>query len=719
MKLSYRSSVPPMTYSALRKKILSTRPDLDIEAVDLAYNFAKDAHEGQKRYSGEPYIIHPVAAAEILLALNPDLVTIQACLMHDVTEDTDRTLEEIEGVFGEEVAMLVQGCEKLAVVKTRGMGLQSEKWKQMFLAMAKDVRIVFIKLSDRLHNMRTLQHVPDEKQQRIASESLVVHAAIASRMGIYQIKSEMEDLCFQYLFPEAHKFLSKQMAAYKERSAECMAYAISAIEQLMVREGIKVESVSGRMKHQWSIYQKMQKNETDSLEEIHDLFAVRIVLPDSLREDSERVAHLYSVLGILHNEYLPLQDRFKDYVAVPKPNGYRSLHTTVLGVGGEVYDEPTEIQIRTLSMHKEAELGVASHASYKLDAKPGRFLDRKRHFALHAALSKVQALLDEFPDIAGAVSEWVEFYQHMLPADRNSVEKLLLSHGLPREDLDSIQKGRSQEQFSLKPNVEQQLAWLRGLAEEEGSKSELDLFPNRIFVMTPRRDVIDLPSGASPLDFAYAVHTEVGNHVVHAKVNGRIVPLDYVLKNGEVVEIGTRNNAKPSRYWLSIVKTASAKAKIRNWFNREGREGNIAAGREMLNQQLSAHGKPLLDDKLTDLKDYAGKSRTIAEREQMLEGLGLGAVTVSQILRTIHPDTIPQEKKKERSYTEVQLSNKVLITGEKDLPVILSACCKAKPPQAIIGYVTRGRSIRVHRQSCQELAGLEGDRFVSAHWKEA
>lgn len=707
-----------MTYAKLRQDILDHRPDLDVLRLDEAYAFAKAAHEGQTRYSGEPYIIHPVEAARILLALNPDLASLQACLMHDVTEDTERTLEEIEAHFGAEVAMLVQGCEKLAVVKTRGKGEQDEKWKNMFLAMAKDVRIVFIKLADRLHNLRTLHHVPLEKQRRIANESLVVHAAIASRMGIYQLKSELEDLCFRTLYPEAYATLSEQLSQVQERSQACMSYALSAVEQLMFREGIELESVTGRRKHLWSLYQKMEKKGVTDLEEIHDLFAVRIVLPDSIREDKEQVAHLYSVLGLLHNEYLPLQDRFKDYVAVPKPNGYRSLHTTVLGVGGELYDEPTEIQIRTLSMHKEAELGVASHASYKLDAKPARFLDRKRHFALQAALGKVKAIVDRSPDIAGLVEEWLEHYQRMDPLDRASVEALLLQHGLPEDDLSSIQKGRSQEHLTLKPNVEQQLAWLRGLAEGDAPKSELDLYPNRIFVMTPRRDVMDLPSGATPLDFAYAVHTEVGNHTMHAKVNGRIVPLDYVLKNGEVVEVGTRANVKPSRYWLSIVKTASAKAKIKNWFNKQDKEVNIAAGRELLNQQLSLHGKALLDEKLSALKDYAGKPRSMAEREQLLEGVGLGSVTVTQILKTMYPETVAQDKKKDLlPLAPIQISNKVLITGEEDLPVVLSACCKPKSPQPIIGYVTRGRSIRVHRQSCHELSGLEGDRFVSAHWK--
>ncbi|MBT5824139.1 bifunctional (p)ppGpp synthetase/guanosine-3',5'-bis(diphosphate) 3'-pyrophosphohydrolase [Candidatus Peregrinibacteria bacterium] len=707
-----------MEYAELRAEIERKRPELDLALIDASYEFARKAHEGQKRYSGKPYISHPVGAAQILLRLQPDLPTIQACLMHDVTEDTEFTLEDIEKKFGEEVAKLVQGCEKLAVVKTRGVGQQDERWKRMFLAMAKDLRIVFIKLSDRLHNMRTLEFVPEEKQQRIANESLVVHAAIASRMGIYKIKGELEDLCFKYLFPDAYKEISEKVAKYEERSVECMTFATSQIEQLLLREGATHVKVTGRMKHLWSIFQKLNGKDAEDLSSIYDLFAVRIVLPDVFKGEDEQVSHLYGVLGLLHNEYIPLQDRFKDYVAVPKPNGYRSLHTTMLGIGGDLYDEPTEVQIRTASMHKEAEIGVASHSAYKDGRKMNPKLNRKRHFALHNSLSKVQALCERVPEISGMIKEWVEDYQHMLPEDRVLAEAALLEYGMTEDDLLHIRRGRSQEQLHLNPNVEQQLAWLRGLAEESEAKAELDLYPNKIFVLTPKRDVIELPRDSTPLDFAYAIHTEVGNKVVHAKVNGRIVPLECKLKNGDMVSVGTRSNAKPNRYWLSIVKTNSAKAKIKNWFNKQDKDSNISAGRELLNNQLSALSKPLLDERLTSLKNYLGKKRDFSEREQILESVGIGGVTAFHVYRGLFPDEILREQKR-KVVKATHFTSKVLVTGEEDLPVVLSSCCKPKPPVAIIGYVTRGRSIRVHRSSCSDLSGLEGERFVSTHWKES
>jgi GTP diphosphokinase / guanosine-3',5'-bis(diphosphate) 3'-diphosphatase len=702
-----------MEYAVLREDLVSSRPDIDISAVDKAYEFARKAHEGQLRYSGEPYIIHPVAAAGILLRIQPDLPSIQACLMHDVTEDTERTLEDIEAEFDEEVANLVKGCEDLAIVKAKGRGLQSNKWKKMFLAMASDVRIVFIKLADRLHNMQTLQHVPEHKRERIARETLDVHAGVASRLGIYKLKGDLEDLCFKYLYPAEYKRLSDKLDEHRARSKECMLFATSQVEQLLAREHVKMLKVRGRMKHLWSIWQKMQRYDTDELGDVYDIFAVRVILPDE--------SDLYSTLGVLHREYIPLQDRFKDYVAAPKPNGYRSLHTTLVGIGGVLYDEPTEVQIRTEQMHKEAEIGVASHWSYKLG--------RQRHFAVHGALMRVQAVAGEDPSVAGLIQDWVEKYQYLRPDDRGKVEQLLKERGVTEKDLADIRKGRSRENFKFRPNVDEQLAWLRGLAEVDVPmrSAELDLYPDRIFVLTPQSKVVELPRGSTPVDFAYSIHTEVGHKMTHTKVNGRVVPLDYELRNGEVVEIVTRNNSRPSRYWLSFAVTPSARAKIKNWFNKQAREENIAAGRDMVNRQLEGIGKSLLDDKLSLLKEYGGKKRTLQEREQLLEGLGLGVMTAGQFVRNLFPGEEVQrrsEKAERAASTEEAVgfakkySDKVLVTGESDLPVILSACCKAKPGDPIIGYVTRGNNIRIHKQSCRELSGLEGERFVSAHWKE-
>lgn len=707
-----------MSYSSFRLELARRRPDLSLEEVDRAYEFAKEAHGDQVRYSGEAYIVHPVAVAEILLGLHPDLATIQAALLHDVTEDTAVTLAALEKEFGPEVAKLVDGMDKLAVVKVRQEDQEAEKWKKMFLAMANDVRVVFIKLADRLHNMRTLQHVPPHKQERIARETLLVHAAIASRLGIYEIKGELEDLCFRYLYPVEFAALSEQLADTQARSEECMAYATSQLEQLLFREGVKVEMVQGRLKHLWSIFQKLEKKDIQNLDSIYDLFAVRVVLPDVIREDEEQVAQVYSTLGLVHGEYIPLQDRFKDYVAVPKPNGYRSLHTTVLGLGGEIYEAPTEVQIRTLSMHREAELGIASHWSYKLGGKNRAAVDRKRHKALQEALAKVAAVVDRDPDHAAVVETWTVDYQRMTVAERRAVEEWLQTQGITAEDLLAIRQGRHGGILSLRPQVEEQLAWLRGLAEAADARLDLNLYSDEIFVLTPQRKVVELPRGATPIDFAYAVHTEVGHKMVNAKVNGRVVPFDYELQNGEMVEVLTRSNAKPSRYWLSIAQTSGAKNKICNWFHRQDKDVNVAAGRDLINKELLALGKTPLDDKFSLLKEYADKERNLSEREQLVENVGLAMVSVSQIIRTLFPAEVVPEKKKEELYVPpAELSEKVIVTGEENLPVVFSGCCKPKPPHPIIGYVTRGHSIRIHRLSCRELTGLDGQRFVSTHWK--
>lgn len=708
-----------MSYLDLRSQLSATRPDVDLVLLDKAYEFAKRAHEGQQRYSGEPYLIHPVAVAEILLTLNPDVMTLQAALLHDVLEGTGVELEALLKDFGPEVAGLVEGMNKLSVVKIRKEDCEAENWKKMFLAMAKDVRIVFIKLAERLHNMRTLEFVPEEKRERIARESLLVHAAIASRLGLYSIKSELEDLCFKHLYPEAYEELSNQILDHQVRSEKGMEFAISNLEQLLVREGIVIEKIQGRFKHLWSLYQKMEKKEKFSLDSVYDLFAVRIILPDQYEAGEEQVAQLYAVLGLIHQEFVPLPKRFKDYVAVPKPNGYRSLHTTVLGLGGALYDEPTEVQIRTLQMHRESELGVASHWAYKLGVRNKANLSPKEQKIVREAVKRIQLMLKIEPDLLALVQTWLEDYQHMLPSDRVKVEELLTKRGILHDTLLLIRRARAMGPLHLRPEVEEQLAWLRGLAESEEVRPEMDLYPDRIFVLTPKRQVLELPRGSTPIDFAYLVHTELGHKLLSAKANGRIVPLDYELQNGDVLEVLTRSTAKPNRYWYSLAKTPAAKTKIRNWFNKQDKELNVAAGRDSVNRELAAVGKPLLDEKLVALKEYGGKERSIAEREQLLENVGLGSVSSTQIVKVMFPEEqVVFEKPKTDYVAPWGFTDKVLVTGEADLPVVFSACCKPKPPYPVVGYVTRGHSIRIHRLSCRELSGLDGQRFVSVLWKK-
>lgn len=707
-----------MSYLDLRTHLAATRPDLDLVLLDQAYEFAKESHKNQQRYSGEPYLIHPVAVAELLLPLNPDIATLQAALLHDVLEGTGVELQTVEKTFGAEVSGLVEGMNKLSLVKIRKEDTEAENWKKMFLAMAKDVRIVFIKLAERLHNMRTLEFVPEEKRERIARESLLVHAAIASRLGLYSIKSELEDLCFKHLYPEAYAELLEHVSEYKAKSEKGMAFALSNLEQLLTREGIVVEKVQGRFKHLWSLYQKMEKKEKFSLDSVYDLFAVRIILPDHSKQGEEDVAELYSVLSLIHQEFVPLPKRFKDYVSVPKPNGYRSLHTTVLGLGGDLYDDPTEVQIRTLQMHRESELGVASHWAYKLGVRNKAVLTPNEQKTVREAVKRIQLMLRIEPDLLAAVQTWLEDFQHMLPVDRLKVEGLLVQRGISPDTLHLIRKARSMGPLHLRPEVEEQLAWLRGLSESEDVKPEMDLYPDRIFVLTPKRQVLELPRGSTPIDFAYLVHTELGHKLLNAKANGKIVPLDYELQNGDVLEVVTRSTAKPNRYWYSIAKTSAAKMKIRNWFNKQDKELNVATGRDLVNRELAILGKPLLDEKLQVLKDYAGKERSIVEREQLLENVGLGTTSPGQIVKTLFPEEQEPVKPKADYVAPWEFTDKVLVTGEENLPVVFSACCKPKPPHPLVGYVTRGHSIRVHRLSCRELSGLDGQRFVSVLWKK-
>lgn len=704
------------SYELLRERLDRERPDLDLDLLDRTFAFAEKAHRGQKRYSGEPYIEHPIAVANILLDLNPDVVSLQAALLHDVTEDTEYKLPAVKKEFGPEVARLVSGLEKLSIVKVPGATKKHETWNKLFLSMAEDIRIVFIKLSDRLHNLRTLQYVPQEKQARIAEESLMIHAAIASRLGIYQFKSEIEDLCFRYLDPQKYEELSKEFERYKKKAQPVISQAKKELQKLLQESQIPFEKIEGRFKHLYSIYQKMQKKEAEALANIYDLFALRIILPDE-------TPHLYSVLGLLHGHYLPLQDRFKDYIAVPKPNGYRSLHTTVLGLGGEDNEQPMEIQIRTLAMHQEAELGVASHHLYKAGERLTQKEAKMRREA-ERILSTIHEFLNQYPDKKVDLLEWTERYQQMSLERRKEIENWLLEWGMPQEDLISLRRARSRGPLQFQGQLDQQRAWLKGLAGSSLAQMDLDLYPNQIFVLTPHRDVLELPKGATPLDFAYNIHSELGHHAVFAKVNGRIVPLEYELQNGDIVEIGSRSNAVPRRYWLSFVKTNSAKSKIKNWLNRQERERFIKIGRDLLNTQLNAIGKPPLDERLSLLKDYGAENRDLSAREELLETIGNGALSPVLVVKSLFPEEetrVEEKAKKVPSGVPNEMmsprSDEVLITGEENLPVQLSSCCRPRPPEPIIGFVTRGHAIRIHRQSCSELSGLDGIRFVSAHWK--
>lgn len=622
------------------------------ELVEKAYCFAEEAHRGQLRNSGEDYIQHPLEVAKILLELEMDEATLAAALLHDVVEDTKYTIADIEKEFGPQVALMVDGVTKLGRIEYKSkVEQQVENLRKMFLAMAKDIRVILIKLADRLHNMRTLKYHTVEKQKEIARETLEIFAPLANRLGIFRIKWELEDLSFRYLKPQEYYDLSEGIA-FKRRERE--AHINEVIEQLGPRleeVGIKAD-IAGRPKHFYSIYRKMvtQKKE---LSEIYDLTAIRVIV-DSVND-------CYGALGIIHTMWKPLPGRFKDYIAMPKPNMYQSLHTTLVGAHGE----PFEIQIRTWEMHRTAEYGIAAHWKYKEGGKA-------QSGSFEQKLSWLRQLL-----------EW----QH-----------------------DSRDAGEFME--SLK----------------------IDLFADTVFVFTPKGDVVELPAGSCPVDFAYRVHTDVGHRCVGAKINSRIIPLETKLTNGDIVEILTSKQGNgPSRDWLSFVKTSQAKNRIRAWFKKEKREENIVRGREGLEREARKLGfDPAVFLKPETLMAIA-KSYNIAALEDLYAAMGDGAVTVTKVLTRLRDDLSKEEKEKlqlaslqqgeaKPSNTYGKASQGVRVKGVDNILIRFSRCCNPLPGDDIVGYITRGRGVSIHRRDCDNIKAHHEDelnRMVEVVWDDA
>lgn len=622
------------------------------ELVEKAYRFAEEAHRGQLRNSGEDYIQHPLEVAKILLELEMDEATIAAALLHDVVEDTKYTIADIEKEFGPQVALMVDGVTKLGRIEYKSkVEQQVENLRKMFLAMAKDIRVILIKLADRLHNMRTLKYHTVEKQKEIARETLEIFAPLANRLGIFRIKWELEDLSFRYLKPQEYYDLSEGIA-FKRRERE--AHINEVIEQLGPRleeVGINAD-IAGRPKHFYSIYRKMvtQKKE---LSEIYDLTAIRVIV-DSVND-------CYGALGIIHTMWKPLPGRFKDYIAMPKPNMYQSLHTTLVGAHGE----PFEIQIRTWEMHRTAEYGIAAHWKYKEGGKA-------QSGSFEQKLSWLRQLL-----------EW----QH-----------------------DSRDAGEFME--SLK----------------------IDLFADTVFVFTPKGDVVELPAGSCPVDFAYRVHTDVGHRCVGAKINSRIVPLETKLTNGDIVEILTSKQGNgPSRDWLSFVKTSQAKNRIRAWFKKEKREENIIRGREGLEREARKLGfEPSAFLKPETLLAIA-KSYNIGTLDDLYAAMGDGAVTVTKVLTRLREDLSKEEKEKLQlaslqqgenrpSNTYGKASQGVRVKGVDNILIRFSRCCNPLPGDDIVGYITRGRGVSIHRRDCDNIKAHHEDelnRMVEVVWDDA
>ncbi|MDW7738693.1 MAG: bifunctional (p)ppGpp synthetase/guanosine-3',5'-bis(diphosphate) 3'-pyrophosphohydrolase [Bacillota bacterium] len=617
----------------------------DWSLVEKAYHYSVQAHSGQLRESGESYISHPLGVVMILAELELDLVTIIAGLLHDVVEDTEITLDDILQEFGEEVASLVDGVTKLSRLEfTSKEEQQAETLRKMFIAMARDIRVVLIKLADRTHNLRTLRYLNTHKQKEIARETLEIYAPLAHRLGIYMIKWELEDLAFRYLQPTEYFNLVDRLAKKRKERENFINRIIVILQDHLEDASIKAE-IQGRPKHLYSIYNKM-KTQGKDLNEIYDLTAVRIIV-DSVKD-------CYHTLGIVHTIWKPIPGRFKDFIAMPKPNMYQSLHTTVFAAQNEL----AEIQIRTWDMHRTAEYGIAAHWRYKEKIKDSGELDEK--------LTWLRQLL-----------EW----QHDYRDARDFIKDL---------------KG--------------------------------DLYSEEVFVFTPKGDVIDLPTGSVTLDFAYKIHTDIGNRCTGARVNGRLVPLDYQLKTGDMVEVVTSKHGSPSRDWLNLVKTSHAKNKIRNWFKKERREENVEKGREMLEREIrrvNVEQRLLLK---SDLLEDVGKMFNILSAEDLYAAIGYGGVSLNQVISRLREEYNKRnvEKGKDLPLPELkpvkhlkQSSPGVTIQGVDNLLVRVARCCNPVPGDDIVGFITRGRGVSVHRRDCPNLAqhSHEGDRFLEASWE--
>ncbi|MDU4960642.1 MAG: bifunctional (p)ppGpp synthetase/guanosine-3',5'-bis(diphosphate) 3'-pyrophosphohydrolase [Sporomusaceae bacterium] len=635
----------------LCQEILAFQPDAPVDFLQRVFRFAEAAHQGQKRVSGEEYICHPLGVAKILADLQIDIITISAAMLHDVVEDTSVTLEDIEKEFGREIAMLVDGVTKLSRIEYKSKEEQQlENYRKMFLAMAKDIRVVLIKLADRLHNMRTLKYMAEVKQKRIAQETMEIYAPLAHRLGISNIKWELEDLSFRYLEPEKYYELVEKVKQKRRERLDNINEAVAILSERLSAVGIKAE-IQGRPKHFYSIYKKMIKDHKD-LSEIYDLSAVRVVV--------ESVKDCYGSLGIVHALWKPIPMRFKDFIAMPKSNMYQSLHTTVIGIQGQ----PLEIQIRTWDMHRTSEYGIAAHWRYKEGPRGDKDFDQK--------LSWLRQLLDWQQDLRD-----------------------------PREFMETL---------------------------------KLDVFADEVFVFTPKGDVIDLPAGSIPIDFAYRIHTDVGHRCVGAKVNGKIVPLETKLSNGDIVEIITSKQSGPSRDWLNIVGASETRNKIRQWFKKEKREENMIKGRELLERDSKKLGYDLKElikgDRLTE----CAKKLNILNEEDLFATLGYGGITAHGVMlklieaykKDIKSSTPPDISKlladlKPKRPTQSKVSHGILVKGEAGLLVKLARCCNPVPGDPVIGYITRGRGVSVHRSDCTNIVHDPEayERIIEVSWDVA
>ncbi|MFB5678735.1 RelA/SpoT family protein [Paenibacillus terreus] len=646
-----------MGIEQLLKKAGAYIREPDLLRIREAYDFAEQAHHGQTRKSGEPYILHPLAVADIVVNMQMDTLSIIAALLHDVVEDTTVSLDEIREHFGDTCAMLVDGLTKLERIQFRSKEeQQNENYRKMFIAMAQDIRVIVIKLADRLHNMRTLKYQSEESQRRISYETLEIFCPVANRLGISAIKWEMEDIALRYLNPQQYYRIANLMHKKRAEREQFIENVIAKIREKLDEMGIHAD-LSGRPKHIYSVFKKMT-TKNKQFNEIYDLLAIRIIV--------DNIKDCYATLGIIHTLWKPMPGRFKDYIAMPKANMYQSLHTTVVGPNGE----PTEVQIRTTEMHRTAEYGIAAHWAYKEGSGNGNVNPE----------------------------DTITFFREIL-------------------ELQNEAKDASEFVESLK----------------------MDFFSDLVFVFTPKGEVIELPAGSVPLDFAFRIHTEVGNRTIGSKVNGRIVPLDYRLKTGDIVEIMTsKHSYGPSQDWLKIVQSSHARSKIKQWFKKEKREENVEKGRESLERELKRLGIDpsawMTDDKLLEV----AQKFAFNDIEDMLSAIGFGGITAAQICTRL-----TEKLRKERELEEAKLleltsemkeikpnterkgrpTNGVRVEGVDNLLVRFARCCNPVPGDDIVGYITRGRGVSVHRSDCPNIPssgdGEEQARVIDVEWEEA
>ena len=651
---------PEVLYNELITSIKKYHPSTDITLIQKAYETAREAHKDQKRKSGEPYIIHPLCVAIILADLELDKETIVAGLLHDAVEDTWMTCEEIEKEFGPEVALLVDGVTKIGQLSYSKdkVEMQAESLRKMFLAMAKDIRVILIKLADRLHNMRTLQYMTPAKQKEKARETMDIYAPIAQRLGISKIKVELDDLSLKYLKPDVYYDLVEKVALRKSVREEFVGNIVKTVKQHMVEANIKAQ-VDGRVKHFFSIYKKMV-NQNKTIDQIYDLFAVRILV--------DTVKDCYAALGVIHEMYKPIPGRFKDYIAMPKPNMYQSLHTTLIGPNGQ----PFEIQIRTFEMHKTAEYGIAAHWKYK-EASDGK------------------------TSVGNREEEKLNWLRQILEWQRDMSD--------------------NKEFMSL-------------------LKNDLDLFADSVYCFTPQGDVKTLPNGSTPIDFAYSVHSAVGNKMVGARVNGKLVPIEYRIQNGDRIEIITSQNSQgPSRDWLKVVKSTQAKNKINQWFKKELKEDNILKGKEMLAQYSKSKGFKISNYLKPQYLEAVMHKYGFRDWESVLAAIGHGGLKEGQVFNKL-VEAYDKENKKnltdeqileaaaestDKQHSHIKSKSSIVVRGMHDVAVRFSKCCNPIPGDEIVGYVTRGRGVTIHRTDCvnvMNMSEMDRNRLLEAEWQQ-